>query len=256
MADLPPIRLAAAADGPMAQGKVRLPLGEDRLEVEVVEPSGPTSLEALLPVFQGLANAMTDIGVRRAEAAGERVSCRAGCGACCRQAVPISEPEARALARLVEALPEPRRGELRARFEAALTELAAAGLLERLEALDLGDADDVTAFGTAYLRARVPCPFLEAESCSIHPERPLACREYLVTSDPAQCAFPARDRVKGVELPGQASRALQHIGRAATPTGRMLLVQALDWARDAPEPPPDRPGPELVQAVFADLVRG
>ncbi|HEY5241787.1 MAG TPA: YkgJ family cysteine cluster protein [Polyangiaceae bacterium] len=30
----------------------------------------------------------------------------------------------------------------------------------------------------------VSCPFLEEESCSIHPDRPPICREYLVTSSP------------------------------------------------------------------------
>jgi hypothetical protein len=33
-----------------------------------------------------------------------------------------------------------------------------------------------------YFLQGVACPFLEAESCGIHPDRPLACREYLVTS--------------------------------------------------------------------------
>jgi Fe-S-cluster containining protein len=38
----------------------------------------------------------------------------------------------------------------------------------------------------------MPCPFLEDESCSIHPDRPLVCREYLVTSPAELCAGPRR----------------------------------------------------------------
>ena len=45
---------------------------------------------------------------RRGRPRGVRVSCRAGCGACCRQLVPIAEAEARRIRDLVEAMPEPR----------------------------------------------------------------------------------------------------------------------------------------------------
>src|SRR5580704_8020412 len=76
--------------------------------------AGEPTLEALLPVFQGLTNEVARRGAAKAVADGEKISCRAGCGACCRQAVPVAEAEARMLAALVAAMPEPRRSEIRA----------------------------------------------------------------------------------------------------------------------------------------------
>ena len=60
----------------------------------------------------------------------------------------------------------------------------------------------------------VPCPFLEDESCSIHPERPLVCREYLVTSPAALCAGPTQEGVTPVAVPkvSMAARGLQDEG--------------------------------------------
>ena len=39
--------------------------------------------------------------------------------------------------------------------------------------------------GREYFQLGIPCPFLEEESCSIYHDRPITCREYLVTSPPA-----------------------------------------------------------------------
>lgn len=45
----------------------------------------------------------------QAAAGGRVVSCRKGCGACCRQLVPLAWSEAYQPGELVNALPEPRR---------------------------------------------------------------------------------------------------------------------------------------------------
>ena len=46
------------------------------------------------------------VAVEDAVAEGETISCKKGCGACCRQLVPISQVEARRIRDLVEAMPE------------------------------------------------------------------------------------------------------------------------------------------------------
>ena len=52
----------------------------------------------MLPVIQNFANALVDVAVKSVEDKGKTISCKAGCGACCRQLVPISETEAQAIA--------------------------------------------------------------------------------------------------------------------------------------------------------------
>jgi hypothetical protein len=79
----------------------------------------------------------------------------------------------------------------------------------------------------------VPCPFLENENCGIYSIRPLACREYLVTSPPALCEDPAKNEVFGVELPLKLSHVLYAFGRSIEhdTRGWIPLVFLMAWAR-------------------------
>jgi hypothetical protein len=170
--------------------------------------------------------------------------------------VPISEVEARHIGRLVEELPEPRRTEVRARFERARRRLAEAGFLSKLENREGFVEAEIASFGLAYFHLGIACPFLEEESCSIHADRPISCREYLVTSPAANCADPKLGTIDQVELPGKVWTALARAGSAGPP---MLifpwvpLVLAPDWASAHPDVSEPRPVEEMFQGVLGDL---
>lgn len=234
--------------------RVEMTVWGSQVEMEASLPAGPVRLESLLPVFQKLADGLVGLAVDRASAEGRTVSCRKGCGACCRQLVPISEVEARRIGRLVDELPEPRRGEIRARFARARERLAEAGLLARLEVRDSFEKDEVSSFGLAYFRTGIPCPFLEEESCSIHPDRPISCREYLVTSPAVHCADPKPGIIDQVELPGKVWTALARADSSGPPA-RFIpwvpLVLAPDWAAAHP----DASAPRPVEEVFGGVLR-
>jgi len=102
---------------------------------------------------------------------------------------------------------------VRARFEAVLTTLAPTGLLERAMHQVQREARQL---GVEYFAQHVACPFLEDESCSIHSDRPLACREYLVTSPALNCERPSESTIEKVNLGGDPSIALLTAGRADT----------------------------------------
>jgi Fe-S-cluster containining protein len=226
------------------------------VEMELTFPAAPARLESLLPVFQKVADGLVGLAVERAGAEGRVVSCRKGCGACCRQIVPISEIEARRIGRLVEDLPEPRRTEVRARFARARERLAEAGLLSKLENREGFVEGEIAPFGLAYFHVGIPCPFLEEESCSIHADRPISCREYLVTSPAANCADPKPGIIDQVELPGKVWTALARAGSTGPPA-RFIpwvpLVLAPDWASAHPDASETRPVGEMVQSVFTEL---
>jgi Fe-S-cluster containining protein len=174
---------------------------------------------------------------------GKAISCRKGCGACCRQLVPVSRTEGERLLQLVEAMPTERREVLKARFAAAEAAIEAAGLKDRQ-----GRSD--RELSTAYFALGVPCPFLEDESCSIHPERPLVCREYLVTSPAELCAGPKQEGVTPVAVPkvSLAARGLQEEKDDWFP---LALLTA--WARTRPRKATRRTGPEWVQRFLKRL---
>jgi len=260
MADAPaatpppiPLRAPPPAGEAVLEGDVVLNISGEAAAFHLEVPDGPTTLDALLPVFQGLSNEVARRSAAKAVAGGKTISCRAGCGACCRQAVPVAEAEARRIAALVEAMPEPRRSEIRARFEAAERRLEQTALASRM--VDMPDGKTVIDVGVSYFGLGVACPFLEAESCSIHPDRPLRCREYFVTSPAAACAAMVPGTIDKTPLAGVPSKALFAVGAEQTPQGWLLLIQALSFAERFPEPSAARSAPEWIGAVVGHLAQ-
>ena len=212
---------------------VRLAVGGRKVELQFEVPTGPAHPIDLLPLFRSITDTLVDVAADDVEAEGKTVSCRKGCGACCRQIVPISRTEADSIQRLVDALPPARRQTIVERFEKALRTLQAADLLETLRAPEAVTRERITALGLAYFALQIPCPFLEEESCSIHAERPLACREYLVTSRAVHCANPTPESIRVVPMPVKVSRALRKVEAAAMqrPAGWVPMILALECAR-------------------------
>lgn len=112
-------------------------------------------------------------------------------------------------------------------------------MIQRLIEEDWFDDND-TALQMAmdYLHLGVPCPFLENESCGIHPLRPLSCREYLVTSPAELCNDPAENGVAGVHLPLKMSRALFRMGGQLEQDRRgwIPLVFLFAWMKSDADP--------------------
>jgi Fe-S-cluster containining protein len=240
---------------PTVTADVDLAVAGRRLQARLEVPAGPTPLLQLLPIARGLEHASVSAAVEDAAAAGMPLSCRAGCAACCRHMVPLSVPEAYHIRDLVERLPEPRRGEVRARFAAARRRLEQAGLLADLLAPRPFGPGEAVPHADDYFSLGLACPFLEEESCSIYEERPLICREYVVVSPPEHCARPRWAGVQVLKLPLEVWRAF---ARTAIPRddGRLewlALIVAPEWADSHPPEQAMRSGPELLQKLFAEL---
>jgi Fe-S-cluster containining protein len=226
------------------------------LDATVGVPTGRVPPRILLPQVQHLTNQLVGLGEAVAADRGEVVSCRAGCGACCRQLVPITETEARHVRDLVEAMPEPRRQAVQENFAAALRRLDEAGVLELLR--NRTNLPDNTALSPRYFQLGIMCPFLEEENCSIHADRPLECREYLVTSPAENCRTPTPETIRRVPTPGWAMTSFATLDGAAEPgqTVRWVpLVLALEWAEANPEPAAAETGPELFGRFMSALTK-
>src|SRR3954470_18777770 len=87
-------------------GRVALTIRGKRLEMDFAVPEGPVEITDMLPAFRSVAGKFVDLSIAEEARVGRNVSCQKGCGACCRQLVPISMTEARDLARLVDEMPE------------------------------------------------------------------------------------------------------------------------------------------------------
>ena len=280
--------------------RVELNIGDRTLQGNLAIPAAPVTARELLPILRSFDDSVVGVAWESSERRGVPISCRAGCGACCRQLVPVSLPEARALAKLVDEMPKDRQAAVRRRFSEVLERLRTGGLLERLRASSevkdtsgngwgSGDNEDAverpssdespsgtptanmptqawtchpdesseadTQNGGAgastiqsnpndteekgrlardYFALGIPCPFLEEESCSIHPDRPLTCREYLVTNPAERCSAPEKGGIDKVTLPIKLSTLLYGLPDVvdspdASPPRWVPLALALEW---------------------------
>jgi Fe-S-cluster containining protein len=235
--------------------KIRTPEGE--LSAVLRVPAAPMRLSELALSFMGMSSKLTDMAVARETRDGKQVSCRKGCGACCRQPVPLSLPEAWLIADIVAGLPAARQATVREAFAAADQIFTRATLKQKLLGpIDALDRMKELAF--EYFSFGVPCPFLLDEACSIHPVRPSICREYLVTSPPEHCARPGSGPVARIPAGVRLSEALAGL------TGKLLgkppevvpLVFALEWA-EANRADGQRTwdGRSLIEGLVAEMSR-
>lgn len=229
---------------------LRLSVGDIRIAHPITVPAGTVPATAVVPALQGLVNAAVAAAEEQSVRAGKSISCRKGCGACCRQLVPISHTEGESLLAVIDALPDGRRTAVEARFAEADDALARAGLRDMLLDPQKRAGKTDRELSTAYFALGIPCPFLEDESCSIHPDRPLVCREYLVTSPAERCASPTQEAVAPVPVPkiSLAARGLQDEADTWFP-----LALLTTWSRTRPSRPLRRTGPDWVQRFLKKL---
>jgi Fe-S-cluster containining protein len=207
-----------------------------KVDLEHLAPPAPMRLAELAMGFMGFSEQLVQLAVDREAKAGRVVSCQKGCGACCRQIVPLSPPEAWLVADVVAGTAPARRAQVLAVFEQARAALDQSGLGDALRR-PIESKEQSIGLALRYFELGVPCPFLRDESCSIYPFRPSMCREYLVTSAPQRCATLGRTTVDRIPVGVRLSEALSNL--AAKLLGRdpevVPLTMALDWARDHEE---------------------
>jgi Fe-S-cluster containining protein len=200
------------------------------LSVKLTTTTGRVPITSVHPAAALLSDQMVSVAAQVVQARGEAISCRMGCGACCRQLVPVSPIEAFVLADAVQAMEPDRQARVRARFADARRAIQAAGMEQPLADVVAERAGrEVIA---RYFALQIPCPFLEDESCGVYEVRPMICREVLVTSDPSHCQNADGSGVRRIPTLTELSRALRSLSAAAWPTAptRLPLVDALDWA--------------------------
>lgn len=240
-------------------GRVGLNLGGRPLELEMTVPAKPVKPQRMLPIFRQMTDSFVGMTEQAVEAAGGKISCQKGCAACCRQAIPLSEIEAYEISAAVEAMPEPRRAELKKRFETAWHHFADIGWFERLDASSKMSPKERDRMVVEYFDQKVDCPFLEDECCSIHQTRPLACREYMVTSPAENCWNLSAEAVRMVELPVKTSDTVRRIANSpelnSNAANFVPLVLALEWARRKTDEFPEKTGERWMADFFTNLTK-
>ena len=233
-----------------------------RLTSTVEVPTGLVPVSAIVPLMRRLGEEAQALEEQQSIAAGNTLSCKKGCAACCRMLVPVSAPEAFALRDYVQTLPDAERARLTQRLAVTRTALLAHGLwndlLEMGESANPPDDAALEPINRAYYALRLPCPFLEQEVCSIYEQRPAACRELLVTSPAEWCQDLVANPVQPIAVPVRIGPALGLLWGELTDTPPRLipLATALAWAeRHHEENQPRWQGIQLLDRALDKIWR-
>jgi len=225
------------------------------LRGKVGVPAGPMRLSGLVNVACAITNGLVERSIHLEVLQGRKLSCQAGCGACCRHMVPISAPEAFHIADVVERLAPPRRALVEQRFDAIVARLEREHMVAEL--LDPSfTSDPYLPVARKYFSLQTACPFLEDESCTIHADRPVTCRDYNVTSPAAWCARPYEHEVAKVPTPMPLAVPLARLTSRLTGLRPQLtpLTLAPRWVGEHDDIRRRVwPGPELLDGLLAEM---
>jgi Fe-S-cluster containining protein len=198
--------------------------------------TGPMRLAELVPSAFELTDILVMRAIARETKAGSRVTCRAGCGVCCSQMVPVSPPEAFYIADMMSSLGGEMLDSIRQRFEVIEAVIEQRNMTDPLMDPEYSD-DPFLAIARDYFSLHLPCPFLVDASCGIYEHRPVACRDFNVTSPAEWCADPYTHEVAKVQRVMPLSAPLARLAAALTGSKPRLIPLSLvpHWVRENAE---------------------
>jgi Fe-S-cluster containining protein len=240
----------------LARARLKLAIGTSAIDVPVSVPADPVGAGEVLPTIHKLQNELVSAAEQGAARQARAISCKAGCGACCRQPVPLADIEAYALLALIDRLPAARQAVIRQRFADARQRVEESGLADALRRMgeDGEDGPTLRAVANEYFRLGIPCPFLEEESCSIYAERPVPCRAYLVTSPAAFCTDVSSRDIKILPVLALSPAVQSLTSDPASPRRRWVVMTMLFEWRTRNSPSTERQaGPHWIGRLLRAL---
>lgn len=194
------------------------------------------SLSDMIPLARALSTKLALAILDKFRESGKSVPCRKGCSACCSFLIPLSVPEVFRLRQEVLAMP-PDQG--KAVLQSCLE--TAEGILDRMpEDFDINELAQtnseiqINRLSGWYTGLKLACPFLLDSLCTLYEQRPIACREHIVTGSAASCDLEKADELHIVQIPisvleclGQLAAELEQSDIEA-----VMLPLALPWAQE------------------------
>lgn len=200
-----------------------------RLNFSLVCKSEKAGLEDLVRPAQQLCDIIVRQTIEHQLLCGQPVRCSAGCMACCKYAVTVSRPEALAINSMINSLPrQARQSLLRNMTMAGRKILVACRPTIRSQSLGTdGSSDSLAELSHWYAQMDLTCPYIENKLCCHYARRPLVCREFMVTSPPAQCVPNIKNTRIVVDLPIRMSEVLMEVGAKLTSTNPQAMFLSL-----------------------------
>ena len=170
------------------------------------------------------------IDTQQANGVTDEVSCRSGCTDCCHQMVPVGPTELASLRRAIRSLESSARRRVERRIVSTAATLRSLGFTAEFSE---PEPERRRQLRRRYFDQAIPCPLLEDGTCVVRDERPLICRDYLVSSDPVHCSTMDSQRVVRIR---RNSNTPQRFAEAEARGGRKShYVLAIALAAPVPD---------------------
>jgi len=192
----------------------------------------PAKLSDIVPLARDVCDIIVQKKQKQLQQQNVTVACRNRCSACCSYFVPVSVPEAFRIVEELNEMPEEKaKNILRLSLKAA--EKMLADIPDNLILSDSAAVNSLEQFSRWYHKLNIICPFLSDHSCTEYGNRPLACREHLVTGSSEYCKNPGSDSTSPVEMPVSIFQAVSRLSIEFEGTGPEAIAfhLALPWVQ-------------------------
>ncbi len=204
------------------------------IQLDIALAKSSAKLSDIVPLARQLSSKFSIMTLEQLRKDGETIGCCKYCSACCKYLVPLSIPEAFRLNDEVMALPE----QFRQQFTQSFVDAAEKILGNENKDFDLNESSanqlQVTQISKWYSDLQLSCPLLFDDLCTLYEQRPLACREHIVTDSADLCHIDSAGEPRVAPMPASILDALGQLTAELldSQTDAVILPLAMPWAQD------------------------
>jgi Fe-S-cluster containining protein len=213
--------------------RVHIDLGFEEIVVGLAFSDQAIRLTDLVPVAQVLEDSIVAAVKRQQESLGNPVSCGQCCSpVCCQYLIGLSTVEAAFTAELLMRQDDALGHELRKRCQKRSRQLDrfADNFLQAHPGITSRPTKLVSQLEQWYGRLAEDCVLLKNNQCMIYPDRPLACRHWLIAGRPADCSALGVNPEAAVAMPVSLTDVLIETAFQCLGTCEIVILPTLiDW---------------------------
>jgi Fe-S-cluster containining protein len=212
---------------------------------------GQARLSDIVPAARAICDKITDTTIEQMHLSGKQVPCHKGCHACCSYLVPLSAPEVFRFRQ--DVFPKAKYSPdtmLRTYL------LTARRLVSHRPPRDtFRNPDDLSALSHWYASLNLTCPFLYSRQCAIYHQRPLACREHLITGSARGCRDNSK-KTQTIELPAQMGNILFRLAKELCDVDDTVMMPlALAWYEENKQLDERTWPAAMITKLFVEIVQ-
>lgn len=204
------------------------------IKLDIALAKSKAKLSDIVPLARVLSSKFAIMTLEQLREDGETIGCCKYCSACCKYLVPLSIPEAFRLNDEVTAMPE----QFRQQFTQSFVDAAEKILDKEGQDHDFSESSisqlDVNEISKWYSELQLSCPFLFDDLCTLYEQRPLACREHIVTDSSDLCHLESVGEPKVASMPASILDTLGELTAELleSEVEAVILPLALPWAQE------------------------